>query len=84
MAPVFFDSLASEEEHDDDDDNEDDNEEEEDVDRGMDSELCSNWEPVEDVGGRGTSGRGGPSMSPVDYYINKRKYIILTSVDILR
>lgn len=77
MAPVFFGSLASEEEQDDDDDKEDDSDEEEEVDRGIDSEVCSNWGPVEDVGGRGTSGRGGPSMSPVDYYINIKRALII-------
>lgn len=66
MAPVFFCSLASEEEHDDedDDDKDDDSDEEEEGGRGVGSEGCSPWGPIDDVGGRGTSARGGPSMSP--------------------
>lgn len=71
MAPVFFGSLASEEEHDeDDDDKDDDSDEEEDVGRGVGSGGCSPWRPM-DVGGRGTSGSGGPSISPVDQHKEK-------------
>lgn len=70
MAPLFFCSLASEEEHDDedDDDEEDDSDEEAEQEggRGVGSEGCSPWGPIDDVGGRGTSARGGPSMSSVD------------------
>lgn len=66
MAPVFFCSLASEEEHDDDDDNDkDEDDEEEEGGRAVGSAGCSPWGPIDDVGGRGTSARGGPSMSPV-------------------
>lgn len=69
MAPVFFGSLASEEEQDDDDedDNDDDSDDDEDVGRGVGSGGCSPWRPM-DVGGRGTSGSGGPSISPVDHH----------------
>lgn len=65
MAPLFFCSLASEEQHDDDDED-DDIDEEEEGGRGVASEGCSPWGATDDVGGRGTSPRGGPSMSPVD------------------
>lgn len=66
MAPVFFGSLASEEKHDDDDDDDsdDDNDDKEEGVKGVGSGGCSPWGAIEDVGGRGTSVRGGPSMSP--------------------
>jgi len=71
LAPLFFCRLASDEEHDDEDEDEDeddDNDEEaqQEGGRGAGSEGCSPWGPMDDVGGRGMSARGGPSMSPVD------------------
>lgn len=65
FAPLFFCSLASEEEEEEDDDDDDDEEEEEEGGRGVGIEGCSPWGPMDVVGGRCTSGRGGPSMSPV-------------------
>lgn len=66
MAPLFFCSLASEEEHDDDDDDDEDDDNDEEVEEGIGvgNEGCSPWGLIDDVGGRGTSARGGPSMSP--------------------
>lgn len=66
MAPLFFCSLGSEDEHDDDEDDDEDNDEEEEGGREVGSEGCSPWGLMDDVGGRGTSARGGPSISPVD------------------
>lgn len=80
MALLFFCSLASEEEHDDDDDEDDDNDEEEEGGRGVGSDGCSPWGLIDDVGGRGTSASGGPSMSPVDYQVNNVKGILTGSV----
>lgn len=80
MAPVFFCSLASEEEHEDeeDDDKDDDKEEDEEGGRGVGSEGCSPWGQIDDVGGRGTSASGGPSISPVGLGQNIREDIVLT------
>lgn len=70
MAPLFFCSLPSEEEHDDEDDDEEDEDSDEDVGKGggmeVDSKGCSPWWLADDVGGRGMSARGGPSISPVE------------------
>lgn len=72
MAPLFFCSLASEEEHDDEDDDDDDEDNDEGVEEEGGREVgsavqgCSPWGLIDDVGGRGTSARGGPSRSPVD------------------
>lgn len=80
MPPVFFCSLASEEEHEDeeDDDKDDDKEEDEEGGRGVGSEACSPWGQIDDVGGRGTSASGGPSISPVGLGQNIREDIVLT------
>lgn len=80
MPPVFFCSLASEEEHEDeeDDDKDDDKEEDEEGGRGVGSEACSPWGQIDDVGGRGTSASGGPSISPVVLGQNIREDIVLT------
>lgn len=68
MAPLFFCSLPSEEEHDDEEDEEEDEDSDEDVGKegGMEvgSKGCSPWWLAVDVGGRGMSARGGPSISP--------------------
>lgn len=72
--------MASEEEHEDeeDDDKDDDKEEDEEGGRGVGSEACSPWGQIDDVGGRGTSASGGPSISPVGLGQNIREDIVLT------
>lgn len=69
MAPLLFCSLASEEEHEDEEDEEDEHSDEGVEEEGGSEagrEGCSTWGLADDVDGRGTSARGGPSISPVD------------------